>query len=615
VHYSIDCGGKYALRNSLTYSKALKGDRIASPSIPAEHRMNAVPFDWEILREEFARPIVLVSENPRFVKFWKNVCGDGTEFSSVVKAGKKFVSPWASLGFKGLLNSLILSAANPDDCQEGDMDLLEMQEALEDYIKQHTLFSQALSAAKLASRLPWLLKYKFLDALPQPIHSMDLLHRLGTTSGPPQFEDISTRHPHRFIIGTLLIAGHLLDTRFNHWRTENTDMQLAETSSAASARKSFHRWELRKRKGKFPWGTRRMLELDEVGKFLGRQLYTKSGIDIKFRNPGLNTSYWEAALVGPVPKTAAHAVLGPQKPCTATVGATVVSVSSLWFAKVRACDLFGSRSFTAPYNDFPFPNKRVHSTFLNEIEKRVAYAQKAIPAFDLVKILFGRNNPTTAFQRAMMTLAPDFPSRNKIRSRGKFQDRYLSRESINDIIKIEDQAIESVRQSQSPEGAQSDESIDTDKEIVDPSVNRETDTEVVQRFVADGWRPTDSDVEGEVIVSPEGAVSAFHAFISAMRITGTQLSLENVVEIAKNEGWDEDTTADFHELGVLGEHFGVEITLETGNYGCFQYPAKGKRGVARVSLVALKDQFGYLPERCKERGSARRRLRFAEMLD
>ena len=96
-----------------------------------------------------------------------------------------------------------------------------------------------------------------------------------------------------------------------------------------------------------------MKELDEISKFLGRRLYTKRGIDIKFRTPGLGTSFWEAALLGPVPGTAAETVLNAQEPNTATCGATVVSVSSLWFTKLRACDMFDSRTFRGPYNDFP----------------------------------------------------------------------------------------------------------------------------------------------------------------------------------------------------------------------------------------------------------------------
>jgi hypothetical protein len=601
----------------LTRSQALNGERIASPSISAEHRVIADFSDWEGLWREFSRPIVVVSNNPRFVKFWKNVCGDGTGFFSVVDTGKKkFVSPWASLGFKGLLKALIVSAANPDDDGEkGDLEYLEMQEALEDYVVHHGLFSQALAAARLASRLPWLVKYKFVDALPQPIHCIDLLHGLQTTHGSLPLEDITVRHPPRYIIGTLLIAGQLLDTRFNHWKTKNTDIQLAQTSAGAAGRKIFHGWELGNRTGDSAWATENMKELHEINNFLGRRLYTKRGIDIKFRNPGLNTSYWEAAILGPVPGTAAQTVLGAQEPNTSMVGATVVSVSSLWFAKIRASDMFGNRTFRAPYNDFPFPDERVHSTFLNETEKRIAYAQKPIPAFELVKIHFGRNHPIPAFQQAMMTLAPDFPSiggRGGIRRGGKFREQYLSRESMNDILKFEEQTNASAVKSE--ERAQSNDFGDTEHSVtITTSDNRETDSEAVQKFVEDGWRPTDSDIEGDVIASPEGKDSAFNAFIEAMRVTGKELSLDTVAEVAKKGGWDENESASFRELRLLCEHFGVEMLLETGIYGCFQFPARGKRGLARVSLVALEGKFGYLPERCKEKGSTRRTVRFSEM--
>ena len=68
--------------------------------------------------------------------------------------------------------------------------------------------------------------------------------------------------------------------------------------------------------------------------------------------------------------------------------------------------------------------------------------------------------------------------------------------------------------------------------------------------------------------------------------------------------------ADFHELGLLCLHFEVDKVLETGMFGCFRFPARGKRGLAQVSLVALEGRFGYLPQRCK--GSARRVVRCAE---
>jgi hypothetical protein len=601
--------------NMLTCSEAFKGERIPSPSISAEHLVIADSLDWELLRKEFARPIVVVSDNPRYVKFWKNVCGDGSEFSSVIDTGKtKFVSPWALLGFKGLLKALIVSTANPEDSGEGDMDSLEMQEALEDYISHHRLFSQALAAARLASRLPWLLKYKFVDALPQPIHCIDLLPGLQTKDSS-MWEDITRRHPPRFTIGTLLIAGQLLDTRFNHWRTENTDIQLAQTSAAAGGRKTFHRWELGNRAGKSTWSTDNMKELDEIGNFLGRRLYSKRGVDIKFRNPGRNTSFWEAALLGPVPGTAADTVLNAQEPNTSTIGATVVSVSSLWFAKIRASHMFSSRIFRTPYNDFPFPNEPVHSMFLDETEKRIAYAQKSIPAFELVKICFGRNPPVSPFQHTMSSLAPEFPSiggRGGIRRSGVFREQYLSRDSINDILQFGPQTNEGTGKSY--ETSQGSGLNGTEERVVSStSEYRETDAEVVQKFVADGWAPTESEAEGEVIASPEGNVSAFNAFISAMMITGTQVSLDAAIEVAKEDGWKESEVADFHELGLLCRHFEVDMILETGPYGSFRFPAKGKRGLAQVSLVTLKGKFGYIPERCKEKGSKRKGVRFAEM--
>lgn len=98
-----------------------------------------------------------------------------------------------------------------------------------------------------------------------------------------------------------------------------------------------------------------------------------------------------------------------------------------------------------------------------------------------------------------------------------------------------------------------------------------------------------------------------------MMVTGKTVSLETVIEIAKKSGWNESEFADFHELGLLCEHFEVDMRLETALNGCFRFPAKRKRAQAQVSLVSLDGKFGYLPQRCKERGFARKKLRFAEM--
>lgn len=369
--------------------------------------------------------------DPRYVKFWRNVCGDGKYFDSVVETGgKKFVSPWATLGFKGLLKDLIVTTTPADVSGEEDMELLEMQEALEDYVAYHGLFEQAQAAARLATRLPWLIKYKFVDMLPQPVHSIDLLRGLHTKEGGLPLEDITFKLPPRFIIGTLLITGHILETRYNHWRTKNfaDERELAQTSVGAVGRKSFHRWELRNRTGTSPWGTEEMKEVDQVGQFLGYMRFTKRG-DPKARNPGLNTSYWEAAILGPVLGTATHTVLSAQQPRTSTIGATVISVGSGWFAKLRACDLFDDRVFKTPYNDFPFPDERIDPIFLNETEKRVAYAQKGLPMFELAKIQFGRYQSTSPMQHLKMSLAPDFPSmggRAGLRKRGTFGQQFLS---------------------------------------------------------------------------------------------------------------------------------------------------------------------------------------------
>jgi hypothetical protein len=579
----------------------------------------------------------------RYVKFWKNVCGDGKDFHSVVETGgKKFVSPWATLGFKGLLKALIVTTTPADAGEEEDMQFLEMQEALEDYVSHHGLFEQAQAAARLATRLPWLIKYKFVDKLPQSVHSIDLLRGLHTTEGALPLEDITFKLPPRFIIGTLLITGHLLETRYNHWRTKNfaDELELAQISAGAAGRKSFHRWELRNQAATSPWDTEEMTEVDQVGQFLGYMPFSKRG-DPKARNPGLNTSYWEAAILGSVPGTAAHTVLSSQKPYTSTVGATVISVSSGWFAKIRACDLFGDRVFKTPYNDFPFRDERIDSTFLNETEKRVAFAQKALPTFELVKIQFGRYRPTSPMQHMMMSLVPEFPSmggRAGLRKWGTFGQQYLSRAPLNDILfprgvylfheethgdarKFEDgKRTDGTGESVGTDGDDGSESADNNAISTESDVEgNEIDTihadiDTVRKYIADGWMPTESEVSGDVIATPGGNNSAFHAFIAAMKLSGNDVSLETVVEVAEKGGWDKNIFANFHELGILAAHFDVEIILQTGVSGAFRFPERAKYPQqARIGLVCLGDKFGWLPERCKGKGSKRKGVRFAEM--
>jgi hypothetical protein len=209
-------------------SEVFGAKREAVPAEPAEHRvLNDSRAGWRY--SDFGRPIVAVSNNPRYVNFWKMVCGDGTNFASIIEAGeKRFCSPWAGLGFRGLLKALVASAAEPDD---GDMEFLEMQEALDDYIVCHGLVDQAQSAARLASRLPWLVKYKYIDTLPQPVHSADLLH--GSVKKTLLKEDITFSLPPRFSIATLLLIEHLIEMYFVHWLTQNLDVKTAQISLGA----------------------------------------------------------------------------------------------------------------------------------------------------------------------------------------------------------------------------------------------------------------------------------------------------------------------------------------------------------------------------------------------
>jgi hypothetical protein len=172
-------------------------------------------------------------------------------------------------------------------------------------------------------------------------------------------------------------------------------LKVAQISLGAGYGQLHHQWETRHHTPSSLKNDHLMKDIIEFGRFLGHVKYTHRG-DQKFRRPGTNTSFWEAALVGPVPGTAAYAILSAQQPDTKIVSGTVVGVNSAWFAKIRASNLFGNRLFEEPYDDFPFPCDLVSARMLIEEEHRLAYAQQELPKFELVEIKFGRNKPVSA---------------------------------------------------------------------------------------------------------------------------------------------------------------------------------------------------------------------------
>lgn len=147
-----DYGGiSLILSSLLTFiSNVFEGKRQSASSIAAKHQRIVSDSDWDVLLQEVHRPIVVVGDNTQHLNFWRSVCGEGLSYVSHVQIGdKSFVSPWATQEFHSLHNSLVVSRAEPD---ENDLELLEMQEALEDYVVLHGLYAQAAAASRLASR-------------------------------------------------------------------------------------------------------------------------------------------------------------------------------------------------------------------------------------------------------------------------------------------------------------------------------------------------------------------------------------------------------------------------------------------------------------------------------
>ena len=540
------------------------------PSIPAEHRRISKDTEWEILWKEFHGPIVVVGDNPQHVNFWKAVCGEGKNYSSMVRVGdKSFVSPWATQEFRGLGHAIILSRVEPD---EGDLDFLEMQEALDDYVVQHSLFEQAASACRLACRLPWLVKNKFVDALPKPVHSVDLLRGLHAPSGSLPAVDITFSLPAQFSIATLLVAGHLLETRFNHWMWKNMDVDVAITSLAAAFRKVFYLWETNSGGMSSAWCGTDMDEVGKIGVFLGRHTYTR-GADKKFRRPGLNTSFWEAAVLGPVTHTPAHAVLLAQNPDTKVVGGTVVSVGAKWLAKSRASDIFGKRLICKPYNDFPFPSRNVDAIHLTETEQRVAFAGRNLPTFELSQLQFGRVSMSSSF-RALISI-PNFPSGGGMPVSGKFQESFLQ-QSLSRLLPEIDPATRAEETGH------------------DDNHNR-----VHQAFISGGWLPMKSPQPGEIVDVVAGNDSAYRAFAEALKDIGRPVELNSVMDAAKAQGWDGQSWTDIWNLGYLSKHFEVGMILEY-NQKCYRFASS--EGSTHVRLVWIgKNHVAWVRE--KQKGS------------
>lgn len=200
------------------------------------------------------------------------------------------------------------------------------------------------------------------------------------------------------------------------------------------------------------------------------------------------------------------------------------------------------------------------------------------------------------------------------------QGKYLFQEETRRNARISEDGTrtDGTRESLDTEGGDGSETADNNAIATESEGEIDTiqsDIYTVRKYVADGWMAIDSEVSGDVITAPVGNDSAFHAFVAAMRLSGNDVSLETVVEVADKEGWDESVFASFHELRILAAHFDVEIILETGLSGAFRFPERPRRypEQARIGLVCLGDKFGWSPERCKEKGSKRKGVRFVEM--
>lgn len=399
------------------------------------------------------------------------------------------------------------------------------------------------------------MKNKFLDGLPAPVHSVDLLRGLGIPGSLPTV-DISFQLTPQFSITTLLVAGHLLETRFNHWLWKNLDVEVASLSLGAAFRKVFYQWESHTREPVSAWCGTDMDEVAKIGTFIRRHTYTR-GADPKFRRPGLNTSFWEAAILGPVPGTTAHVVLTAQNPGTKAVGGTVISVRAEWFAKIRSSDMFGKQLFEPPYNDFPFPQQNVDALHLTEREQLVAFAGKELPRFELIHLQFGRIYMSSSF-RALIRVFPNFPSGGGIIG-GEFQAKFLASES-REIV------------SKHTEGVPNDQ----------PNSGNTRDN-TRKLFILEGWYPMEAPPRGEIVDVALGIDCGFRAFSEALRAAGRLVELDEIIDVAKAQGWDGKSSVDLWNLGFLCRQFELDMILEINESECYRFP--GFEGHVQIRLV------------------------------
>jgi hypothetical protein len=319
-------------------------------------------------------------------------------------------------------------------------------------------------------------------------------------------------------------------------------------------------------------------------------MFTKRD-DRKFRGPGLNTSFWEAAIVGAIPQTASHAVLSDQWPDSTMVGGTVLLVNAAWLAKIRSSNILGDRIFQVPDNDFPFPNRKVNAEFLTSKEERLAFANKMIPAFRLTSLHVGRRprrHPTTSF---FTTPLPEFPllsGRAGARRTGTFQQKYLSRATLKDIRDLE--SLTAIGNTTPITPVPSD-SILID---IDPA-SYDDDRDLMVEYMAEGWYLINSQPVRSHTAAPKGRDSALTAFTAAMKAIGSLVTLEDVKQVAIEQGYDDQRTADFREIARLSKFYGVETVLESGALGWFRIPSPGS---GRIHLVDVGEgHFGWVGSR------------------
>ena len=238
----------------------------------------------------------------------------------------------------------------------------------------------------------------------------------------------------------------------------------------------------------------------------------------------------------------------------------MISVGAKWFAKIRASNLFARRLFEQPYDDFPFPTRKIDGSRLTEMEQRLALAHSEIPPFELTQLQFGR---VYMLSRDLYAVFPTFPPGAAMPDSGRFQTIFLQ-----------------------PPPATKSSASGSDVQLEETDGKSHTEDDDHESFIAAGWLPVEATLVGDIVNIAPGNDSGLRAFSEALAAVGHPNKLQDVMEVARAQGWDGISWIEPWNLSPLGRHFGAEVILRCYNSNCYRLPASEGSPLLRLVLTS-----------------------------